>query len=110
MSLQNALCRSQMPRLRIARPEARQIVLAWLTFNWSIRKLLPCWEKRVLLRGTGAIEYSISARSALLSAARRTARGQQLAADLPLVPICTGEGRVAFDVPLGIAGNNFART
>ena len=57
-----------------------------------------------------AIEYSISARSALLSAARRTARGQQLAEDLPFVPICTGEGRVAFDVPLGIAGNNFART
>ena len=28
-----------MPRLRIARPEARQIVLAWLTFNWSIRKI-----------------------------------------------------------------------
>ena len=39
MSLQNALCRRQMPRLRIARPEARQIVLAWLTFNWGIRKL-----------------------------------------------------------------------
>ena len=28
-----------MPRLRIGRPEARQIVLTWLTFNWSIRKL-----------------------------------------------------------------------
>ena len=39
MGFQNALCRSQMPRLRIARPEARQIVLAWLTFNWSTRKL-----------------------------------------------------------------------
>ena len=29
----------KMPRLRIGRPEARQVVLAWLTFNWSIRKL-----------------------------------------------------------------------
>ena len=28
-----------MPRLRNGRPEARQIVLAWLTFNWSTRKL-----------------------------------------------------------------------
>ena len=28
-----------MPRLRIGRPEARQIVLAWLAFNWSTRKL-----------------------------------------------------------------------
>ena len=28
-----------MPRLRIGRPEARQIVLAWLTFNWSTRQL-----------------------------------------------------------------------
>ena len=28
-----------MPRLRIGRPEARQIVLAWLTFNWSLRQL-----------------------------------------------------------------------
>ena len=29
----------KMPRLRIGRPEARQIVLAWLAFNWSTRKL-----------------------------------------------------------------------
>ena len=28
-----------MPGPRIGRPEARQIVLAWLTFNWSTRKL-----------------------------------------------------------------------
>ena len=29
----------KMPRPRIGRPEARQIVLTWLTFNWSTRKL-----------------------------------------------------------------------
>ena len=43
-----------MPRLRIGRPEARQIVLAWLTFNWSTRKLearfhyAPSTTKRLL--------------------------------------------------------------
>ena len=33
-----------MPRLRIGRPEARQIVLAWLAFNWSTRKLEACFH------------------------------------------------------------------
>ena len=55
-----------MPRLRIGRPEARQIVLAWLTFNWSLRqlearfhyapstikRLLKYWRRHQALRAT----------------------------------------------------------